>query len=232
MKLLKTGIAGLDEFLLGGLPPRVLLLLGLPGSGNEVFTRQIAYTRVKQTGVTYFTVNRTPEFVKDEMLTYGWDTTSLEKTGTWKFINLTNTTKTVDAVTREIKQHRSVVIDSLSELLITHKIEEAINLLSAMATENRETEECHFVLLTEGMQDKQVETAMEHFAEGVIILNTTWAAEATNRNIMIKKNGGNSHPNTKAPLQHRQERIHHRNRHQNNLNYTEQTHKTELQSVA
>jgi len=199
MKLLKTGIAGLDEFLLGGLPPRVLLLIGLPGSGNEIFARQIAYTKAKQTGITYFTINRTPEFVRDEMLTYGWDTTPMEKTGNWKFINLTNTTKTVETVTREIKQHRAVIVDSLSELLIKQKTEEAINLLSAMTTENREKEECHFVLLTEGMQDKQVETAMEHFAEGVIILNTTWAADSTNRNIMIKKMAGTLIPTRRLP---------------------------------
>jgi len=199
MRLLKTGIAGLDEFLLGGLPPRVLLLLGLPGSGNEVFARQSAYARAKQGGVTYFTVNRVPEFVKDDMSAYGWDVTPLEKTGAWKFINLTNANQIVDTVTREIKKHRSVVVDSLSELLITHKIEEAVNLLTAMTTENREGEECHFVLLTEGMQDKKVETTMEHFAEGVIIFNTTWTADSTNRNIMIKKMRGTLIPTRRLP---------------------------------
>ena len=199
MKLLKTGIAGLDEFLLGGLPPRVLLLLGLPGSGSEVFARQIAYTRAKQTGITYFTVNRTPEFVKDEMLTYDWDTTPLEQAGTWKFINLTATTKITETVTNEIKQHRTIILDSLSELLMTHKTEEAVNLLSAMTTENRKSEEYHFVLLTEDMQNKQVETAMEHFAEGVIILNTTWAADSTNRKIMIKKMAGTLVPTRRLP---------------------------------
>ena len=199
MRLLKTGIAGLDEFLLGGLPPRVLLLLGLPGSGNEVFARQIAYTRAKQTGVTYFTVNRTPEFVKDDMSTYGWDTTQLEKNGAWKFINLTNTNQIVDTVTREIKQRRAVVVDSLSELLITRKIEDAVNLLTNMTMENREGEECHFVLLTEGMQDKKTETTMEHFAEGVIIFNTTWTADSTTRNIMIKKMRGTLIPTRRLP---------------------------------
>jgi KaiC/GvpD/RAD55 family RecA-like ATPase len=173
--------------------------MGTPGSGNEVFARQIAYTRAKQTSVTYFTMNRTPEFVKEEMLTYGWDVTPLEKTGAWKFINLASTSKIVDTVIREIKQHRSVIIDSLSEMFITHKIEEAVNLLAAMAAENRATEECHFVLLTEGMQDKQVETTMEHFAEGVIILNTTWAADSTTRNIMIKKMSGTLIPTRRLP---------------------------------
>lgn len=199
MKLLKTGIAGLDEFLLGGLPPRVILLVGQPGSGNEVFARQIAHTRAKQTCITYFTLNRTPDFIKDDMNTYGWDTNALEKTGAWKFTNLTSTTKITDAITREIKQHRTVIVDSLSELLLTHKTEEVINLLAAMAAENIETEECHFLLLTEGMQDKQTETTMEHFAEGVITFNTTWTAEQTTRNIMIKKMRGTLVPTRRLP---------------------------------
>jgi flagellar protein FlaH len=199
MRLLKTGIAGLDEFLLGGLPPRVLLLLGTPGSGNEVFARQTAYTRAKQTGVTYFTINSPPEFIKEDMSAYGWDVTPLEKTGAWKFISLTKTNQIVDTVTREIKHHKSVVVDSLSELLITCKIEEAINLLTAMAVENRESEECHLVLLTEGMQDKKDETTMEHFAEGVITFNTNWSADSVTRNIMIKKMRGTLLPARRLP---------------------------------
>ena len=37
MKPVKTFIAGLDEFLMGGLPPKIILLSGSPGAGNEVF---------------------------------------------------------------------------------------------------------------------------------------------------------------------------------------------------
>jgi flagellar protein FlaH len=199
MRLLKTGIAGLDEFLLGGLPPRVLLIVGTPGSGNEVFARQTAYARAKQTGVTYFTVNSPPEFIREDMCAYGWDVKSLEETEAWKFISLTKTSQMVEAVTREIKHQRSIVVDSLSELLITRKIEEAINLLTAMAVENREGEECHLVLLTEGMQDKKDETTMEHFAEGVITFNTNWTADSITRNLMIKKMRGTLIPTRRLP---------------------------------
>jgi KaiC/GvpD/RAD55 family RecA-like ATPase len=195
----KTGIAGLDEFLLGGLPPRVLLLVGLPGSGNEVFARQIAYTRAKHTGVTYLTVSMNPEFVKEDMAAYGWDVTPLEETGAWKFINLKDATETVDAIINEIKQHRSIVIDSLSEFLLNHRIEHAASLLTAMAIENAECKECHFILLTEGMQNKKVEIAMEYFAEGVITFNTTWAADTTIRNMMIKKMRGAPVPSRRLP---------------------------------
>jgi KaiC/GvpD/RAD55 family RecA-like ATPase len=88
MKLLKTGIAGLDEFLQGGLPPRVFLLLGSPGSGSEIFARQVANFRAKQVGVTYFTVTRTVECVKDDMSAFGWQVSSLEQAGNWRFASL------------------------------------------------------------------------------------------------------------------------------------------------
>ena len=110
--------------------------------------------------------------------------------GLGNFVNLKNKIGIVDTVAREIKQNRTTVIDCMSELLVTHKNEEVIDLVSTMIAENRGTGQCHFILLTEGMQNKQVETAMEHFAEGVIILNTTWSAESTNRSIMIKKLAG------------------------------------------
>jgi flagellar protein FlaH len=199
MKLLKTGIAGLDEFLQGGLPPRVLLLSGPPGSGNEVFARQAAFARAKLNAVTYFTVNTTFDFVKDDMSAYGWDITPLEETGNWKFRNLTNTDPLMEVVTEEMKQHRTVVIDSLSEVLLTRKIQEAVGLLTAMSRQNKDTEEYHLLLLTEGMQKQQAETTMQHFAEGVIIFNTTWTADATVRHIMIKKMRGTLVPIRRLP---------------------------------
>jgi KaiC/GvpD/RAD55 family RecA-like ATPase len=68
-----------------------------------------------------------------------------------------------------------------------------------MAIENADCKECHFVLLTEGMQDKKAETAMEYFAEGVITFNTTWAADTTIRNLMIKKMRGAPVPTRRLP---------------------------------
>ena len=199
MAPIKTGIAGLDEFLLGGLPPRILLLVGLPGSGNEVFARQITYTRAKQKGVTYFTVALNPDCVREDMAVYGWDITPLEKAGTWKFKTLTDPNQMADTITSEIRQQRAIVIDSLSEFLMTHKTDQAANLLTAVALENVECKECHFVLLTEGMQTKEAETAMEHFAEGVMHFNTTYTSDSTVRNISIKKMRGAPVPSRRLP---------------------------------
>lgn len=187
MKLLKTGIVGFDEFLQGGLPPGVFLLIGPLGSGSEIFAREIAYSRAKDSGVTYFTLTKPTEVVKDDMSAYGWDISQLEEAERWRFINLTQTESMIDDIIQEMKQSRCVVLDSFSELLLTQKIEDAISLLISMSTQNRECQELHLILLTEGMQDPKVETTMQHFADGVITFTTNWGTEATSRSIIIKK---------------------------------------------
>jgi KaiC/GvpD/RAD55 family RecA-like ATPase len=198
-KLVKTGIAGLDEFLQGGLPSRVILLSGVPGSGNEVFARQTAYVRAKQNAVTYFTVNNPSDFVKEDMASYGWDVTPLEETGAWKFINLKKANSIVKTVVKQIKEGRVIVIDSLSELLLTHEMKEVVNLLTVLAVENREIKEMHLLLLTEGMHNNNVEITMEHFAEGVIIFYTNWTGDSIKRDLLIKKMRGSLSPSRKLP---------------------------------
>jgi KaiC/GvpD/RAD55 family RecA-like ATPase len=199
MKFLKTGIAGFDEFLQGGLPPRVLLLTGLPGSGDEIFARQIMYTRAKQNQVTYFTVNSTFESVQEDMAAYGWDITPLQENGNWKFKTLKGSKRLIDDITNEIKEKRSIVVDSLSELLLTYKTEEIIRLIIEMSNSNKECQEYQMLLLTEGMQDQKTETTMQHFAEGVLSFAVTWAADSTLRHVTIRKMGGMLIPTRRLP---------------------------------
>ena len=194
MKMIKTGISSLDWFLGGGLPSRVILLSGIPGSGNEVFARQIAYYRTKNNDVTYFTVNSTSDYVKEDMAANDLDISELEKRGTWKFYDIKKNQSLIDAVIGEMKKNRTVIVDSLSELLLTHKVEDVISLITAMSVQNKDCEEYHLLLLTEGMQNQQTEIMMQHFAEGVIAFNTSWTANSTIRQIIIKKMRGTTVP--------------------------------------
>jgi len=191
MKFLKTGIAGFDEFLQGGLPPKVLLLMGPPGAGTEIFARQIMYNKAKQSKITYLTFNTTPESIKEDMNAYGWNIDPLIENGNWKFLNLKNSKKPVDDITAEIKQNRSIILDSLSELLFAQKTsEEAIRLIIELTSQNKQTQETQLLLLTEGMQDPKAETTMQHFAEGVIDFAVTWTADSTVRHVAVKKLSG------------------------------------------
>jgi KaiC/GvpD/RAD55 family RecA-like ATPase len=199
MKLVKTGIAGLDEFLTGGLPPKVLLLISLPGSGNETFARQVAFSLAKQVPVTYFTENEKSDMIKNDMIDYNWDTTPFEANGNWKFKTLTKTIDLTEAITEEMRLHRSVIVDSLSEVLLSHKFQEVNSLLENMARQNRESDQCHLLLLTEGMQDSKAEIAMQHFAEGVIEFVTSTAADTLQNDLVIKKMRGIFVPQRKLP---------------------------------
>ena len=134
MKLVKTGIAGLDEFLNREVCPlEFCFLLVYQASGNEIFARQIAFLRAKQFGVTYFSVNETPETIREDMATYNWDTTPLETSGNWKFKTITKTGNLQESVIEEMKQNRTMLLDSLSEVLLSRKMEEVIGLLTAMS---------------------------------------------------------------------------------------------------
>jgi KaiC/GvpD/RAD55 family RecA-like ATPase len=192
MKVVKTAIAGLDEFLLGGLPPKIILLTGLPGSGNEVFCKQVLFNRVKTCPVTYFTVNVSAESIREDMAAYGWDTVPFEDAGAWKFKSLKNMTPSelFETVLEEMKQGRTIAIDSVSELLLIHKIKEIANLMTSMTHENTKSQNFHMLLVTEGMQDPQAETTLNHFAEGSINFALTWSADTTMRHLIIRKMSG------------------------------------------
>jgi KaiC/GvpD/RAD55 family RecA-like ATPase len=199
IKPIKTGIAGLDEFLLGGLTPGVYILMGPLESGKEVFAQQIVYTRARQNKITYFTVSRTPESIKDDMTTYGWDVSQYEKEDRLRLTNLTQSESLIDTVKKEIEQQRGIIIDSLSELLITEKTEEAIHLLNTISKYNKEQQELHLVLLTTEMQDQKTETIIQHFADGVIEFATRWDTEILARTMVIKKMKGTIIPTRRLP---------------------------------
>ena len=192
MKTVKTGIAGLDEFLMGGLPPKIILLTGAPGSGNEVFAKQVLFNRVQNCPITYFTINTSAESIREDMAAYGWDTTPFEQDQTWKFKSLKDTipTELLKLVLGEMEQLRTVAIDSLSELLLIHKTKEIANLLTSMTHQNRKNQNYHMLLLTEGMQDTQADATMNHFAEGSINFELNWSADMTMRHLIIRKMAG------------------------------------------
>ena len=192
MKTLKTGIAGLDEFLLGGLPPKIILLSGAPGSGSEVFAKQVLFNRVQTCAVTYFTVNSSSESIREDMAAYGWDTLPFEETETWKFKSLKDSTASelLKVVLGEMEQLRTIVIDSVSELLLVHKTKEVANLVTSMTHQNRKSLNYHLLLLTEGMQDTQADATMNHFAEGSINFALNWSADMTMRHLIIRKMSG------------------------------------------
>lgn len=195
---INLAIPGFSEFLGGGIPPIVLLLVGPPGSGNEVFARQIAISRAKQNSVSYFTVMKNPDSIRSLFSMYGWSLKSLEKKGKWRFIT-PKKNDWLNALKEEMDQQRAIVIDSISELLFQKNKTEVVKILNIISDKNQKCQELHQLLLTEGMQDSQAENAIQHFAEGIIYFSTTWQGETASRNLIIKKMKGIFAPSRRLP---------------------------------
>jgi KaiC/GvpD/RAD55 family RecA-like ATPase len=200
MELKKTGISGFDEFLRGGLPPIVVLLRGTADKSIETFARQVALYRSVKSKVTYFTVSRTSETIKNEMSAYNLDVSFQEETGRWKFVNLDADSYTLKKrIINEMKDKRSIVLDSISELLLYKDEKEIFEIVNEMNKQNNETKDLHFVLLTKGMQDQKIEVSLQHFTYGTIDFETVWEAEGVSRNLMIQNMLGSVIPTHKLP---------------------------------
>ena len=99
-----------------------------------------------------------------------------------------------------MKEGQWVAIDSLSDLLLRHDLESVIQLLKTMSTFARKNQGLYFALLTKGMHDLRVETAMSHFADGVIDFIVTEGAHASQRKMIIQKMRGILIPDRNLPF--------------------------------
>ncbi|MCK5628860.1 hypothetical protein KAI12_05275, partial [Candidatus Bathyarchaeota archaeon] len=131
---------------------------------------------------------------------YNLDVSLQEKSGRWKFISLNTLSEPLkEVIIREMKKNRSVVLDSISELLLEYNSKEIFELISAMNTQNNETKELHFILLTKGMQDPKTEIAMQYFADGVLDFEASWKTEGLTQSLTIRNMSGVIVPTHRLP---------------------------------
>jgi KaiC/GvpD/RAD55 family RecA-like ATPase len=192
MKLLKTWIEGLDEMLGGGLPEKsVIVMTGEPGSGYDVFAQQILYQNAVQGGkVAYFSTSRASDALKEDFETFGWDVASLLKKDNWLFCNVNepNVVKVMtETIPKVVTEGRWVLIDSLSYIILTQKYRDVIGIVELLLNAARTHGGVHFLLLTQGMHDKETETTMQHLVDGVMEFSAQEMAGGIDRRIRMKK---------------------------------------------
>jgi len=192
MKLVKTWIEGLDDLLGGGLPDKsVVLMMGEPGSGHEILAQQILYQHaLKEDKVAYFTTLRSSEILREDFQTFGWDVSSLEKTNRWAFIDV-RVSGALQILQKEIPLRIGggswTLVDSLSCLLLTQKINSVLKAVELLLESARKHGGIHFLLLTKGMQDSQTEITMQHLVDGVFEFAAQEAAGGIDRRMSMKK---------------------------------------------
>ena len=88
---LPTGITGFDQISYGGLPRgRATLVSGTAGSAKTVFVTQFLAEGIRQRGEhgVFVTFEETPDDIRSNMISLGWDIPQWEAAGQWAFVDV------------------------------------------------------------------------------------------------------------------------------------------------
>lgn len=192
MKLLRTWVEGLDEMLGGGLPEKsVVLMMGEPGSGYDILAQQILYQNALHDGkVAYFSTTRTPEDLREDLETFGWNVSPLTEKGNWLFfdVHVPDVAQVLmEKIPKVMAEGRWVLLDSLSYLILTQKYRSVIEIVELLLKGAKKFGGIHFLLLTQRMHDTETETTIQHLVDGVIEFTSQETAGGIDRRIKMKK---------------------------------------------
>jgi circadian clock protein KaiC len=217
---LPTGIPGFDYISNGGIPRgRSTLVTGAAGSAKTVFAVQFLAEGVQrgEPGV-YVTMEESPEDIRRNMLSFGWEIAKWEREGKWAFVDLSDTIgehsevigrfdlgaliARIEYAVRKIKGVR-VSFDSLgalfgsfseirmirAELYRLNRALKAIPVTAILTTEQP--------LLSEEIGCFGVE---EYITDNVVILRNSLEEEKRRRTVEILKIRGTDHEAGEFPF--------------------------------
>jgi len=203
MERVKTGIAGLDEIMKGGIPrSQQALITGTSGTGKTTFCCQYMYNGVKKyndNGV-YLSFEEPADSIIENAKSFGWDLKSLEKSGKFSFIrydpyHIEDVFDILESTIRQVKATR-VVVDSISALGLHIKDEAELRRMIFNLSIILRKLGCTSMLVSEilpgskGLSRYGVE---EFVADSVIVLYYERLQSTYSRAIQIWKIRGSAH---------------------------------------
>ena len=187
-----TGIPGLNQLLLGGIPSgATVCVMGPPGVGKSILSKQFLYQGLIDGEPTLFLgTSESHSDVVERMHEFGWDaglasrlvygdcyswklqrksakySASLENpTDVGIMVNQIVTGERVDS-----RRNPRMVIDSFSDFLLTSGEDRAISLLSHLKPRFREYRITTLVLLEEGLHAEKVQSTIEYLTDGTFLM--------------------------------------------------------------
>ena len=211
VKLQSSGIKGFDQTIGGGIPDgSLILLLGEPGSGFDIFALQMLYSQAKAgKKVFYVAVDKPPSEIELEMMTFKWSIDTYKSIGSWTYIDaygakfatpdeespviawdkgLLNLlrTKFVDHVGKSTQPY--TIIDSVSNLLLDYEEDQVRDLIENFTTKVvRKVGGVHLLLMIKGMHDPKTEILFSHIADGVIDFYLRERSDQLQRTFRVRK---------------------------------------------
>jgi circadian clock protein KaiC len=216
-----TGIPGFDQMAHGGLPAgRTTLVAGTAGSAKTLFAAQYlagGITEHAEPGV-FITFEETPEDIRSNLISLGWDVASWEDEGLWRFVDAVPDPDEgaafagawdFGALMARVKHAvesigaRRVVLDSLGAVFSEYPdVARVRRELRRLVRELRELD-LTTVMTAERTQEYGPVSrwGVEEFvAEDVIVLRNILEDEASRRTMQILKFRGTSHRKGEFPF--------------------------------
>lgn len=169
-KPIKLKIAGFHE-IYGDIPGgSIILLIGEPGSGNDIFAIQTLYLHtLEDIKVSYLTIDRHPREIIEEMRAYGWN---IEKVKIkWKFIDAYTNQEAIEQQINEMIENIGIgdwsCIDTITTMWMKLKPMEIMKLIRYIKSKAREGGGLHFLIAIKGIIDKKDEQILKHAVDGV-----------------------------------------------------------------
>ncbi|NHJ85253.1 MAG: hypothetical protein FK734_07310 [Asgard group archaeon] len=211
VKLQSSGIMGFDQTIGGGIPDgSLILLLGEPGSGFDIFALQMLYYQAKAgRKVFYVSVDKPPSEVELEMMTFNWNIETYKSIGSWTYLDaygakfatddesspviswdkgLLNLlrTKFLNHVGKSAQPF--TVIDTVSNLLLDYDSDQVRELVENFTTNVvRKVGGVHLLLMIKGMHDPKTEVLFSHIADGVIDFYLRERSDQLQRTFRVRK---------------------------------------------
>ena len=212
VKVQTSGIAGFDQTIGGGIPDgSLILILGEPGSGHEIFALQMLFEQAKAgKKIFYVSVDKPPSEVELEMLTFGWSIDTYKSIGSWSYVDAYSAkyagstdssspviswdkgllnllrTKFINNVAKSAQPF--TVIDTLSHLLLDYDENQVRELIEHFTTNVvRKVGGIHLLLMVKGMHDPKTEILFSHIADGVIDFYLRERSDQLQRTFRVRK---------------------------------------------
>ncbi len=209
MNLVKTGISGLDEMLIGGIPQgRTILVTGATGTGKSTLCVEYL-VRGAQNGEAGVLValEEDPEDIYEDYMNFGWDLKAFEEEDSLRVItppiplkiggadiDIDDLINTIQKSVSNINAKR-VVIDSLSVLTAGTREKEQRKKVLKLSTLLRELECTSLVIseVTESEEENSDYGVAGYVFQGIISLYYRKKGAARVRGIEIRKMRGMDH---------------------------------------
>jgi KaiC/GvpD/RAD55 family RecA-like ATPase len=210
--VLRTNIGKLDEVLGGGLLSGHYIVLGEPGSGYEIMTRQILFHALQQgkSGI-YVAIDSSPERIKKEMKYFNWDLKQFEEKGRFRFVDCSiywvgleqSSEKFFVKNIKNIADLRSAIIMARDEVgedgvgvtetfstLVNHiGFEKSLTLFNFLQGRLEQLNLIGLTMITSDSLPKEQVASFSAIADGIVEMRIEKAGSSPERKMRIEKYG-------------------------------------------